>query len=134
MRCLFCQSDTSVEISRPSRKSSAVWRRRQCNACYKAFSTREKPDLSLSVTVKKPSGQNEPFSEDKLLISVYDCLSHRKDALEASRALIDTIVRLILPVKTVEVSSIEIRTVVLKVLKHFDKAAYTYYQAHHIIS
>jgi transcriptional regulator NrdR family protein len=95
------------------------------------FSTREKPDLSLSLTVKKEAGEIEPFSEDKLFMSVYKCLTHRKDVLEASRALSDTVTRLLLPRKSGTIDSPEIKTVLLKVLRRFDRAAYTYYVAHH---
>lgn len=131
MKCPFCQSDTSVEISRPSRKIPSVWRRRQCDNCNRVFSTKEKPDLSLSISVKNKAGQEEPFSEDKLLMSVFVCLTHRKDALEASRALSDTITRLLFPLKSNAIESTEIKAAVLKVLKRFDGAAATYYKAHH---
>lgn len=131
MKCLFCVSDTSVEISRPNTKLPSVWRRRQCKRCGKAFTTRERPDLSVGIRVKKNSGQIKPFSEDQLLISVYECMSHRKDALEASRALSDTAIRLLLPFKTGVIEASEIKLAILKVLGRFDRAAYTYYKAHH---
>jgi transcriptional regulator NrdR family protein len=95
------------------------------------FSTREKADLSLSLTVRKETGQEEPFSEDKLLMSVYGSLTHRKDALKASRALVETIVRLMLPRQASVIESTEIKDIALKVLKRFDRAASTYYKAHH---
>lgn len=95
------------------------------------FSTKESPTLSLAMTVNRKDGSNEPFSEDKLFISIYRCLSHREDALEASRALSGTIVRLLLPRKSRSVESTEIKTAALKVLKRFDRVALTYYRAHH---
>ncbi len=131
MRCPLCESDTSVEISRPNSKLPSVWRRRRCESCKKVFSTREKPDLSLLVTVEKEAGSEEPFSEDKLFMSVNKCLTHRKDALKASRSLSETAIRLLLPCKTGTVKDTEIKTVILKVLKRFDRAAFTYYRAHH---
>jgi transcriptional regulator NrdR family protein len=95
------------------------------------FSTREKPGLALSLTVRKETGRKEPFSEDKLLVSIHRCLTHRKDALEASRALSDTIARRLLPRKTAAIESSEIKLVVLEVLKRFDKPAAVFYQSHH---
>lgn len=130
MRCPFCESDTSVEISRPSRNTSSVWRRRQCENCNKLFSTREKPDLFLSVTVKKEAGQEEPFSEDKLFISIHECFSHRNDALEASRALSDTIVGKLIPYK----GAIETEAIVkqaYKTILRVDRSAAVFYKAHH---
>jgi transcriptional regulator NrdR family protein len=79
----------------------------------------------------KKTGQKEPFSEDKLLMSIYDCLTHRKDALEASRALTETAIRLLLPQRSGIVEDTDVKTVVLKILKRFDGAASTYYKAHH---
>ncbi|MEX2014588.1 MAG: hypothetical protein WD885_01485 [Candidatus Saccharimonadales bacterium] len=131
MKCLFCESDTSVEISRPSTKLPSVWRRRQCKNCSKTFSTREKPDLFSGMTVKKNTEQNKPFLEDKLFMSIYECMSHRKNGLEASRALSDTTIRLLLPCKTGVIKAAEIKAMALKVLGRFDRAAYTYYKAHH---
>jgi len=57
-------------------------------------------------------------------------MSHRNDALEASRALSETIVRLVLPSKSGSIESTEIKNAALKVLKRFDMAAFTYYKAH----
>lgn len=131
MLCPFCQSSTSVQISRPSKKTLSVWRRRQCGKCRKVFSTREKPDLLAALTVKRQNKPDEPFSEGKLLLCIHGCLSHRKDALEASRALSDTVIRLLLPCSTGDVESKDIREIVSSVLKRFDKAAATYYKAHH---
>lgn len=130
MQCPFCKSDTSVEISRPSRKTPSVWRRRRCESCRKVFSSREKPDLSLSITVKKEAGQTEPFSEDKLLLSIHSCFSHRKDALEASRALSDTAIRRLLPSPSGSIYTKDIKSTVEKILRRFDGPAYTYYKAH----
>lgn len=87
--------------------------------------------MSAVIKVRTEQEQNEPFSEDKLFISIYKCLSHRKDAAEASRALSDTIIRFLLPSKSGMVEIDEIRTLALQVLKRFDQAAHTYYKAHH---
>jgi transcriptional repressor NrdR len=132
MICVFCGGETDVTNSRPSKKSASVWRRRVCVGCRKVFSTREKPDLSLSVRVKKKAKQEEPFSEDKLLMSVHRCLSHRKDALEASRALSDTITSLLLPsARNGLIQRQEIAKITYGVLSRFDKVAAVFYRSHH---
>ncbi len=132
MVCIFCGGNSEVSNSRQSSKASAVWRRRACKKCLKVFSTREKPDLSLSVSVQDKNMPPQPFSEDKLLFSVHRCLTHRKDALAASRALSDTIVRRLLPFSDDGlVSTGEIAKITYGVLQRFDKPGAVFYKSHH---
>jgi transcriptional repressor NrdR len=135
MVCIFCGGNSEVANSRPSKRSASVWRRRTCVKCRKVFSTREKPDLSLSIKVQAKTKQKEPFSEDKLFLSVRECLTHRKDALEASRALTDTIVRQLLPsMSSGVIADRDIAKVVYGVLVRFDKPAAVFYKSHHDIT
>jgi transcriptional repressor NrdR len=134
MMCISCASKTEVVNSRPAENALTVWRRRRCAGCHKVFSTRERPDLSRSVKVKKDRKPEEPFSEDKLFLSVYRCLSHRKDALEASRALSDTIMQLVLTDGAPDTAENQkIAVTAYHVLERFDKAGAVYYKAHHKI-
>jgi transcriptional repressor NrdR len=134
MICIACGGKTEVINSRPAENALTVWRRRRCSSCHKMFSTREKPDLSRSVRVKKDGNQEEPFSEDKLFLSVHECLSHQKDALEASRALSDTIMQqVLLGDTTTVIESQKIADITYRVLERFDKAGAVYYRAHHKI-
>jgi transcriptional repressor NrdR len=132
MVCLYCGAGTDVLNTRPAKKSPAVWRRRRCDSCQAAFTSREKPDLSLSFYVAKQKGPNQPFSEDKLFLSVHRCLTHRKDALEASRALTETIIKLVLPAAgSGALFGPDISQAAYRVLSRFDKPAAVYYKAHH---
>lgn len=131
MKCIICGGDTFVSNSRPAKEGSAVWRRRECGDCGTVFSSRERPDLSLSIKVKKDQEILEAFSEEKLLLSVYESLSHRKDRLRASKELTLTIVKQLLPVRSGVVSAKEIAELAYKAIERFDKAAATFYTAHH---
>lgn len=133
MLCIFCSSDTSVTNSRPSKKSSSVWRRRACDHCDLIFSTKERPDLTLSIKVTGPSTNPEPLQEDKLFVSLLSSFSHRNDALRSSRQLTETILGLLLPVRSGELEKTKIAAETYKVLRRFDKAAAVYYKAHHQI-
>ncbi|MBW3569115.1 hypothetical protein KY385_03230 [Candidatus Parcubacteria bacterium] len=131
MICVFCGKETNVVNSRPGKRHPSVWRRRKCDYCKAAFSSREKPDFAISVRVKKQAGIYEPFLEDKLFISIKESLSHRSDALEASRQLTDTITAQIFPLKGGYLKPEEIIATAYAVIRRFDRAAATYYRAHH---
>lgn len=130
MVCVYCGHSTAVNNSRPSIKSRSTWRRRECKSCGSIFTTRETVDYESSLRVQKDKAL-EPFYRDKLLISVYGSLSHRKTALSDAGAVADTVtIKLLDHSKRGLLSSQEIVEVTLSVLRRFDKAAATHYQAH----
>src|SRR5665213_2899375 len=91
MVCLYCQGKTKVNNSRSSKKTLQIWRRRQCKSCGAIFTSLERPDFFGSLIVERLSGQYEPFSADKLFISIYESCKHRADPLSDARALTNTI-------------------------------------------
>jgi transcriptional repressor NrdR len=132
MVCIYCGSKTQVVNSRPLAKKRAIWRRRQCIECGSVVTTREQVDLAEALRVKRASDRLEPFQRDKLLLSVYNSLSHRKTALEDATQLTDTIIGRLLrqiPGGVIEISTLT--STALKVISRFDKAAAVYYQAHY---
>ncbi len=134
MVCIYCGSETSVTNSRPQKRSNTIWRRRLCTGCLALFTTIEQSDLERSLVVNCPNGL-EPFIRDKLFISVYDSLKHKKTALSDATALTSTIVNSLLRhVKDGAVHKNNIITVSLDVLKRFDKTAAVYYAAYHPLS
>lgn len=133
MVCIYCSSDTRVVNSRLQRRSNNIWRRRHCQNCGTVFTSIEKPELTGSVVVRTPKAM-QPFSADKLFISVHNSLKHRKTALSDARGLTDTVVgRLLLEVDQAELHRDRIVEVVLGVLKRFDRAASIQYAAYHPI-
>lgn len=65
-------------------------------------------------------------------MSVYDSLKHRKTALDDATALTDTIIsKLYAHVDTGHIESRQIIQSASLVLKRYDKAAATYYEAYH---
>lgn len=131
MVCIYCGGKTKTTNSR-GKKSSATWRRRQCLTCSAVFTTREAPDLGLSLRLEDSYGALLPFSRDKLVISLHRSLSHRKTALGDVSGLADTIIASLLANArggVIKHDSLIEQT--LLVLERFDKAAYTHYRAHH---
>ncbi len=132
MVCIYCSDETHVTNSRPQRRSNQVWRRRQCLSCKAIFSTEEAANYTAAWSIRAASGTIEPFSRDKLFLSLYKSCQHRKSAVADARALTDTITSKLLPqVRNGSLGDKTITQTALVALSRFDKAAATHYQAFH---
>jgi len=68
MQCPFCGEDHDKVIdSRTSEGGRAVRRRRQCLACNRRFTTYERPEDSLRITVLKKDETREPYDRQKVI-------------------------------------------------------------------
>lgn len=131
MVCIYCSNETRVTNSRSQKRTNGVWRRRTCTACGTTFTSVEEPDLAGSIVVKSQE-QLQAFQRDKLFLSIYDSLKHRKTALADATALTDTVLSKLHPnMKNAVVTKTIIFEAVLITLKHFDNAAVTHYRAFH---
>ena len=133
MVCIYCGSSTSVSNSRSSNKNFSVWRRRVCSMCKAVFTTGENPDLNASVSIKNFDGSLEPFSTDKVLLSIYSSCKHRKSPLEDARALTNTFNRLIINQITSGLIDLnDVQDLISTILGNFDLVALTYYNAYYV--
>lgn len=131
MVCIYCGGRTRVINSRPQRRSNSTWRRRRCDNCKSIFTTTEIIDLRGSVVFKRATSL-EPFSRDKLLLSVYDSLRHRKTALSDAEGVTNTILGTLYKQLTdAVVDRDRVVRIVYVTLSRFDKVAATHYQAFH---
>lgn len=132
MVCLFCQSPTQVVNSRSQKKGQKVWRRRQCVKCGGLFSTFEQIDFPSSIVVTKSPTSHEPFSRDRLFLSIYNSLGHRPEAISDSTAITDTVInKLLLSAKNGKIDRLIIWNTILEVLHRFDPAAESHYRSYH---
>jgi transcriptional repressor NrdR len=132
MVCVYCHSNTQVINSRPQHRLQQVWRRRSCTSCGAVFTTHEAIDLSTSIVVRSHTGRPIPFNRDKLFISIYRAVGHRKQSLEDASALTATIIaKLLHNAASARLLPDDIKKTSLTVLSHFDKAAAVQYQAYH---
>ena len=133
MVCIYCGGRTHVTNSREQKRVEHIWRRRACGKCQAIFTTIESADLSASLRVNHPTtGQMEPFSRNKLFMSLVRALGHRSDALESADALTATSIAQLLKVRpgaSIEVSAI--RAHAHTALARFDKVAAISYAAYH---
>lgn len=71
MLCPSCKkTDNKVIDSRLSEGGAAIRRRRVCLACNRRFTTKERVEEELRITVIKRGGGREPYSRDKILAGV----------------------------------------------------------------
>lgn len=99
--------------------------------CGTTFTSSEVVDLSGSISVRSMK-RIEPFQRDKLLMSIYDSLKHRKTALSDATGLTDTVISQLYPeMKDAVVDRPKIIEAVLVTLNRFDKPAAVHYQAYH---
>jgi transcriptional regulator NrdR family protein len=131
MVCIYCQSPTQVVNSRHQKRQNQVWRRRKCLNCHAVFSTLEAVDTEQAVHVLTNKG-SAAFSRDKLLISIYESLKHRKTALTDATALTNTIWgKLQLLIDNATLLREQVIEVTATTLEHFDEAAAVHYRAFH---
>ncbi|MCB1516636.1 MAG: transcriptional repressor NrdR [Hyphomicrobiaceae bacterium] len=124
MRCPYCAStDTQVKDSRPTEDSSAIRRRRVCNACGGRFTTFERVQLR-EITVAKKSGRKMPFDREKLARSVYTALRKREVDPDRVERMISGIVRQLESSGEGEVTSEHIGMLVMDGLKELDDVAF----------
>lgn len=131
MVCIYCGGKTNTVNSRKRMHGLSTWRRRRCLDCEAVFTTEETINLEQSLRVKRASSPLEPFLYEKLYLDVYNAVSHRKTAHTDAKGLSATIVSKLIPCKNGILHSSEIKTASSEVLKRFDNAAATYYEARH---
>lgn len=124
MRCPFCQSlNVAVVDSRLRDDGTTVWRRRECLSCSKRFSSREKIDLSYLSVVKK-DGKKEPFSREKILMSMVKSFGKHPIPEEKLEKVADEIVQEIHKLGKSEIKTSLIGNLVLERLRKLDLVAY----------
>lgn len=132
MVCIHCGSETKVTNSRPQKRSNQVWRRRECLICHATFTTEESAKYNAEWLVKTKAGSIQPFSRDKLFLSLLKSLEHRKNPQKDATALTDTIIsKLSTAIKDSTINSHSIVQITLVALNRFDDAASVSYAAYH---
>lgn len=138
MVCIYCGHETRVTNSRERARNPSTWRRRACEACVAQFTTIELPDYATALVVEgHDKTKLEPFDRDRLFLSLYKSLGHRKDALYGATALTETVIGRLLHKKQAEDGVLRVQNIAkttYEVLKRFDPLAATTYKAYHLIS
>lgn len=135
MICVNCfHEKTKVTNSRPHKKQSGTWRRRQCESCQTTFTTYEKAALDETVRIhyaSPPSTTTAAFSLSKLTLSIAASFSHDQTARQLhSLPLAETVEQLLIS-QVRHPSADDIAATTHQVLKRFDELAALHYAASH---
>ncbi len=124
MRCPFCgMLDSRVVDSRLASEGTLTWRRRECDACKRRFTTYERVEHTLPM-VKKRDGKREPFDREKVLRSLLIACKKRPVFAEAVEAQVGELERELALSGEREVASQVIGERVMQRLKELDEVAY----------
>jgi len=115
--------ESRVVDSRLVAGGTVTWRRRECDACKRRFTTYERVELSLPVVIKK-DGQREPFDRQKVLASLRIACNKRPVSLDTLEEEAETLERELSEGGERELSSLEIGEKVMDRLKRLDQVAY----------
>jgi transcriptional repressor NrdR len=124
MHCPYCSvTDCRVVDSRLVADGAVTWRRRECEACKRRFTTYERLEYSLPSVVKK-NGQRETFSREKLLRSLQIACNKRPVSVNALDEIVARVERNLGESGDREVLSQAIGLAVMEALKRTDEVAY----------
>ncbi len=130
MVCIYCNGSTSVTNSRHQKRLNQQWRRRQCDSCNSVVTTLESVDTAGALQVSANNAYR-PFVRDKLFLSLYDSLRHRKTAQNDATALTATVLVMVSRSKTAVIEKTQLIDTAIQVLRRFDPVAAVHYQAFH---
>jgi transcriptional repressor NrdR len=124
MQCPSCRSmDSRVVDSRLVAGGTVTWRRRECDACKRRFTTYERLEVTLPAVVKK-DGQREPFDRNKVLKSLRIACNKRPVSTDTLEEQAEALERELSESGEREVTSLVIGERVMERLKTLDQVAY----------
>jgi transcriptional repressor NrdR len=115
--------ESRVVDSRLVAGGTVTWRRRECDACKRRFTTYERVELSLPAVVKK-DGQREPFDRQKVLKSLSIACNKRPISADTLAEEADALERELSEAGEREISSLVIGERVMQRLEQLDQVAY----------
>lgn len=122
MKCPFCgEANDRVVDSREARGGAAIRRRRECANCGKRFTTYEAID-DVPQLVVKHDGTREPYDRHKLLAGISTACQKRPISADQLDAIAEKVEDGF--VGSNEISSTEIGSQVMRLLKELDQIAY----------
>ncbi len=126
MRCPFCQSENDDRVidSRPAEGGEAIRRRRECQQCKRRYTTYERVEDSVRITVAKKDGSRVPYDRNRLLEGIQKACYKRPVPAPSISAMVDAIEEQILRRFDREVPSAAIGELVMKSLRQADPIAF----------
>ncbi|MCE5280459.1 MAG: transcriptional regulator NrdR [Planctomycetaceae bacterium] len=125
MQCPFCgKNNDKVVDSRSSEGGRAIRRRRECLVCERRFTTYEKPEEGIKLTVIKKDGSRVPYDRQKVIDGLERACYKRQITSEQIRSMLETVEDHLYRRFEKEVPSRVIGDLVSDCLRNIDKVAY----------
>ncbi|MFP4104607.1 MAG: transcriptional regulator NrdR [Phycisphaerae bacterium] len=125
MQCPFCgQDNDKVVDSRSSEGGKVVRRRRECLSCDRRFTTYERPEESVRLTVVKKDGSREPYDRTKVIAGLQNACYKRPVSDDQLREVVEGAEEEMFRRCDKEVPSSFIGDIVSEQLRKVDKIAY----------
>jgi transcriptional repressor NrdR len=125
MQCAFCGKDNDrVVDSRSSDGGRVVRRRRQCLECKRRFTTYERIEDTIRLTVIKKDGSRMPYERNKILAGLQAACYKRPVSEQMMLAIVEATEEEIFKQYSREVPSSFIGDTVSRLLRSVDQVAY----------
>jgi transcriptional repressor NrdR len=124
MKCPYCgHLGDKVVDSRESKEGDVIRRRRQCLACHKRFTSRERIE-DIEYRVVKKDGNREGFQRQKLIAGLLTASEKRPVSIQQLEAIADRIEAELQERPEREMTTEEIGARLMQELKQLDQIAY----------
>lgn len=125
MRCPFCNADDDKVIdSRASDAGRSIRRRRECLKCSRRYTTYERSEDKVKLSVIKRDGSRVPYERTKIVEGIRHAAYKRPISSERIDQIVDEVEESLVHDFDKEVSSQTIGERVAAVLRRVDKIAY----------
>lgn len=126
MRCPFCKDIDNDKVidSRLSEGGEVIRRRRLCMGCGKRFTTKERVENEIRLTVLKRNGVRQPYDRSKILNGIQRACYKRPLSEEAINQLVEEIEDRLFREFEREIPSQAIGQIVCERLRQVDQIAY----------
>lgn len=132
MRCPACKaSDTKVIDSRSTEGGIAIRRRRMCLACERRFTTKERTEQELRLSVIKVDGRRVPYRRDNILHGIELACVKLPIIEERIETLVDRVEESLFQAHEREVTTEEIGRYVGRELRKLNPVAYVRFMSVH---
>lgn len=128
MRCPFCKEDKDKVVdSRSSEGGRVVRRRRLCLSCRRRFTTYERVEEAVKLTVVKKDGSRIPYDRSKIIAGIQKACYKRPISMSQMEQLAEEVEEEVFRQTGNEVTSRFIGEETIKRLRDLDKVAYVRY-------
>lgn len=132
MRCPSCGADNNnVLDTRESEGGQAIRRRRECLSCRRRFTTKERAEEGVRMTVVKVGGRRVPYDRDKVVSGVERACSKLEVTEEDIQRLADSVEQEMFRLHDHDVSSEQIGRYVAERLRRLHPVAYIRFMSVH---